>query len=413
MIKRIDIENYRSCLSTTFEPNPHLSVLIGPNGSGKTNVLSAITLLRRIAGADHTYSRKDELFKRDCKLKFTFDIDGKLIRYSSKLGIDTDENNKDIIITSDEQWNFKAITGDGRPKNVRLIEGLNFLDERDVYFQDMSIRNYYYHTHYIKGKAPVHKSLSEPVRMILYNLFRFAHGMKYYSASQFTNPANCPTSFDIEKEGSRQRGIRMGDHSKFLYDLYTQFKDPKNTSYKRYFEIIGPEGIGLLNGIDFKEIPTSSIDYKVKSGGKVREIKREKILVIPQFTIGQNELSPNQLSEGTFKTITLLFYLITETSSLLLIEEPEVCVHHGLLSSIMEMIKTYSENKQIIVSTHSDFVLDHLEPENVFKVSNEPEKGTKVVSIRKSMSSREYNALRKYLDKVGNLGEYWKEGSLE
>jgi predicted ATPase len=136
-------------------------------------------------------------------------------------------------------------------------------------------------------------------------------------------------------------------------------------------------------------------------------------LVIPQFTIGKNELSPNQLSEGTFKTITLLFYLITETSSLLLIEEPEVCVHHGLLSSIIEMIKTYSRNKQIIVSTHSDFVLDQLEPENVFKVSNEPEKGTKVISIKKSMSSREFNALRKYLDKVGNLGEYWKEGSLE
>lgn len=33
---------------TTFEPHEHLSVLIGPNGSGKTNVLSAIKLLHSL-----------------------------------------------------------------------------------------------------------------------------------------------------------------------------------------------------------------------------------------------------------------------------------------------------------------------------------------------------------------------------
>ena len=59
------------------------------------------------------------------------------------------------------------------------------------------------------------------------------------------------------------------------------------------------------------------------------------MLVVPQFVIGTNALSPNDFSEGTFKTITLLFYLMTEKSSALLIEEPEVCVHHGLLSSIV------------------------------------------------------------------------------
>jgi predicted ATPase len=136
-------------------------------------------------------------------------------------------------------------------------------------------------------------------------------------------------------------------------------------------------------------------------------------LVIPQFTIGKHELSPNQLSEGTFKTITLLFYLVTEASSILLVEEPEVCVHHGLLSSIIELIKTYSLGKQIVVSTHSDFVLDEVSPENVYKVSSTPEQGTKVSHIPKSMSQRELTALRKYLNTEGNLGEYWKHGALE
>ena len=139
----------------------------------------------------------------------------------------------------------------------------------------------------------------------------------------------------------------------------------------------------------------------------------EKILVIPQFNIGKNELSPNQLSEGTFKTITLLFYLITEASKVLLVEEPEVCVHHGLLSSIIELIKTYSRDKQIVLSTHSDFVLDEVNPENVYKVTNLPLKGTKVSHVPKSMSRLELAALREYLEVEGNLGEYWRHGGLE
>lgn len=236
--------------------------------------------------------------------------------------------------------------------------------------------------------------------------------MRYYSASQFTNPANCPVSFEIEKEGERSRGLRLHGHAKFLFDLYAEYKS-KSAGYQQFFDIIGPEGIGLVDKVDFKEMLTSSIDYSVRIGGKAKQRKRDKILVIPQFTIGKHELSPNQLSEGTFKTITLLFYLVTESSSILLVEEPEVCVHHGLLSSIIELIKIYSQDKQIIISTHSDFVLDQVLPENVYKVSSTPDQGTSVSHIPRSMSRNELAALRKYLETEGNLGEYWRHGALE
>ncbi len=54
----------------------------------------------------------------------------------------------------------------------------------------------------------------------------------------------------------------------------------------------------------------------------------------------------------------------------MILEEPEVCIHHGLLDSILDLILESSEKKQIIISTHSDFVLDKLDPENVFMVTN-------------------------------------------
>ncbi len=46
MIKAIEIEGFRSLRSVRFELRP-LNVLIGPNQSGKTNILDALDLLSR------------------------------------------------------------------------------------------------------------------------------------------------------------------------------------------------------------------------------------------------------------------------------------------------------------------------------------------------------------------------------
>jgi predicted ATPase len=96
-----------------------------------------------------------------------------------------------------------------------------------------------------------------------------------------------------------------------------------------------------------------------------------------------------------------------------MIEEPEVCVHHGLLNSIVELIEAYSQTKQIIISTHSDSVLDRLDVDNVFKVWRTRESGTQVASISRKMKNRELRALKDYLLNEGSLGEYWKHGDLE
>jgi len=62
----------------------------------------------------------------------------------------------------------------------------------------------------------------------------------------------------------------------------------------------------------------------------------------------------------------------------------------------------------MILSTHSDYVLDHVEPENVYRVSFDKLEGTVVRHIPKSMTSRELGALRRYLEREGNLGDGFK-----
>jgi len=407
MIKNISIRNYRSCLDTDFRLHPNLSVLIGPNSSGKTNIMNALLLLRRLTEERPVFYTRDQVPTGHCNLKTTLTVKDVNAKLWADIDTYTDDNNIDFVITSDQYWNIKHLTGD----NKRVILPLALALEL-ARFDDAGI-GYYQRRISADALKQISRKVPEPVRAFLGEIALNLAQIRYYSASQFTNPANCPVSFELEKEGKTTRAVRLTGHAKFLFDLYNSQKYSKKSGYNQFIDIIGPNGIGLVDEIAFNEISTSTVHHSVRIGGTVTERRKQNILVIPQFKIGKNALSPNQLSEGTFKTITLLFYLITEPSQLLLIEEPEVCVHHGLLSSILELIKTYSNNKQIVISTHSDFVLDMVQPENVYAVTNMPHEGTKVHHIPKRLSRGELVALREYLHVEGNLGEYWRAGGLE
>ena len=254
--------------------------------------------------------------------------------------------------------------------------------------------------------------ISQWTSRALSSVSEFCKGIRYYGASQFTNPGSSPVSFEIEEEGKHRRLFRLRGHARILYNMYSAKKADSNRRYSQFIDIVGPKGLRLIDDLTFREVATSSIDYSVRVGGRVVVRRRNKLLVIPQFRIGRQKLSPNQLSEGTFKTLALLFHLITADSTALLIEEPEVCVHHGLLSSILEVIKSYSRDKQMILSTHSDYVLDHVKPENVYRVAFEKKTGTVARHIPATMTSKEFSALREYLRLEGNLGEYWREVGL-
>jgi hypothetical protein len=406
MLSSVRIENYRSCYRTSIDFHPNLSVLIGPNSSGKTNILQAIMFLNKMSQEEEFDRFRSKLINVTSKINFTFQCEKSMCRLKALIDAITNNLNIDNLVSARQKWTFKNPRGKKDSFELPLIIGAN-PNERMIHHQYIYYRRQF-RNRYAANFLDTPKWVLDKISLIS----KFCRGMRYYSASQFINPGACPVSFEVEKEGEYSRPSRLYGHSKFLYDIYNAQKEASSGRYSQFFHIVGPLGLRLVDKISFKEIRTSSIDVRVRVGGRIDKVRRQKMLIVPQFRKGREILSPNQLSEGTFKTLALLFNIITEDSTALLIEEPEVCVHQGLLSSILELIKKYSAYKQMVVSTHSDYVLDHVKPENVFTVRYGKRDGTSVQHIRKTMSGKEYSALRHYLENEGNLGDYMRESGL-
>ncbi|MGV8171687.1 MAG: AAA family ATPase [Candidatus Woesearchaeota archaeon] len=405
------IESYRSCLKTKLTINDKITVLIGINGSGKTNILNGLQLLNKIldeSSTIHLSQEKEIDTYNNCSIKCTLDHRGKCIPLKGVISYETDNNNNDIVRMSTIKWNLKNIDGNDRwklfPSHLIGLRRLRQLRNRPSY---LPFHERLFPKEIFNHKNEIELDLAEEI----INLFS---NIKYYSASQFSDPKNCPVSIELEENRliKNYRFYSNKMHERFILDLYKSFKS-NNTTYKRYLNTVNKSGLGLIDSIKFDEVTVPSSSYKVRAGGKIKRIENNRLLIVPSFTISNITLSPNQLSEGTFKTLALVYYILNDDSNLLLVEEPEVCIHHGLLNSLIELIKSQSKTKQIIFSTHSDYVLEHVNPEELVFISKSTEGDTIAKHLPKALSKNEYKALKKYLDESGNLGDYWRSGGLD
>ncbi|MGV0036198.1 MAG: AAA family ATPase [Candidatus Azotimanducaceae bacterium WSBS_2022_MAG_OTU7] len=419
MLTKLALKGYRSCVDTAFSPTKTLSVLIGPNGSGKTNLLNGVLLLRKLAEENPApFNRRIPTRPTtEVTVKAWFEYEDKKAILTANIGIFTDENNNDIVVESEQSWYLKDYTGSAERVKLSLADASMLLSDNDnepgkTYSHTRNFRRKHLRMA-AYGKAPDNKAAIEAIKAIA-RISRWVSGITYYSASQFTNPSDCPVSIEVELATNHDlsRQPRSAMAARFLDNLYNAHRE-ETRGYKDFVEIIGPKGLALIESLTFKELPTSSVDYSVRVGGQVNERKVEKILVVPQFKIGKNILSPNQLSEGTFKTIALVFYLLTEKKTLLLVGEPEVCVHHGLLNSILEIIQLQADDEQVMISTHSDYVLDQVDPTCVFTVARQSSGETTINNLKTAMASNDFSVLKGFLANEGSLGEYWKTGGFE
>lgn len=414
-LESITIQGYRSCRRTTFSPNADLSALIGINGAGKTNILQGIRLLDLRRSRAMRRVSSEALHSGTAEVEAWFRVSDSRIGLRVTLSLADGGRRSEEFVAVEELWHLGSITGNKTwkpmPPASLLQEGVKAAEIKGqiVLFESEMMRHgsrYFerFDTSVLENKAAVDALVA---------VAGFRSGISYYSASQFTDPSRCPSSFEVDEEGRLNEPYLPNAgtaHLRFLHDLYVLRRDNKE-AYEQYCKFISRAQLGLISRLTWKVIELSSSTAEVRSGGPVTKIKKRKTLVVPKVQIGTSHITFNQLSEGTFKTLALAFYIFTDASKFLMIEEPEVCIHHGLLRRIVDTIKAYAHRKQTIISTHSDLLVDQLEPRHMFVVEMTTT-GTAVKGLEHWLDKGGKKALHEYLDEAGPLGEYWRSGGL-
>ena len=124
------------------------------------------------------------------------------------------------------------------------------------------------------------------------------------------------------------------------------------------------------------------------------------------FYEGRDKIPASRLSDGTLRYLCLLAILYDpDPGPLVCIEEPELGLHPDTLPTLADLITEASERAQLIVTTHSDVLLDafHYTPEAVL-VTEKTEDGTRL----ERLNAKDLDI---WLDRY-RLGELWSRGDI-
>jgi predicted ATPase len=131
------------------------------------------------------------------------------------------------------------------------------------------------------------------------------------------------------------------------------------------------------------------------------------LLLIKDAPFGEG-VQARYASEGTMKLLAYLVQLQDPNPPPLIgIEEPENFLHPKLLPELAEECDSASARTQLIVTTHSPFFIDQLDPTQVWAMT----RGDDGYARSKRLS--EMAGVRELLAAGASLGQLWIEGSLE
>ncbi len=360
-----------------------LNVLIGPNGSGKSNLIEVVGLLQ---GAPESLDKSirdgggvgnwvwrgdppasfaeieadfsgtnDRLFRY--KLCF-HEIEQRFHVHSESLCETGSERNSDPIPYFHAGANFTRL----------LVEDSRDIDGRSR-TRDVSVERDQSVFSYIRG--PEYPELTYTGEHLQrFRLYReWAFGRR--APLRFPQPADLPND-KLIPDGTNL-GLVLNrlkrDHPRASDRLLNELRQ-------------------LYDGIE-------AIDVSIE-GGTVQLFLREGDITVPA----------TRLSDGTLRYICLLAVLChPNPPPLVCIEEPELGLHPDLLPGLADLLRDASDRSQLIVTTHSDVLVDKLTdiPDSVV-VCEKHDGQTQMLRL-------DSGELKHWLGRY-SLGELWTRGEL-
>lgn len=372
-----------------------LNILIGPNGSGKSNVIEAIDLLRASAtdlvaairagggtqewlwkGVDKppnaemnaTLTYPDGEMPLRHRFSFTavgqrFELIDEAIEEESKRSHSS--RTVQFFLRNDQGHPMLRISpASGRMDRDRRI-GSSMRITREDFAPDQSVLSQRRDPDQYPELTFLGNGYQE------FKLYR-EWNVGPNSAPRLPQPADLPN--DFLAEDANNLALVLNDLS--------QRREIKNSILGRLAQFYN----------QFEEFLT------YLKGGTVQVYFQENALHQPVSSFRQ--------SDGTLRFLCLASILCHPSPPLLVcIEEPEIGLHPDILPVVAEMLIEASKQTQIIVTTHSDILVDALSqvPEAIHVF----EKESNSTSVRRL----DQEQLRKWLEKY-SLGDLWRSGEL-
>jgi len=385
MLKRVEIKNFRSCQDVVLDDLGPMTVLVGRNAVGKTNILRAIQWAADVATSTAAVQAFEGLGALG-PIVLEAAIKGTIYRYAVQLQTDIPD-----IREAKPQF-FQTLT---ESLEYDAADGARHLIARR-HNEEVVISGF--ETHLNIGGAtpfmPAIVSLLPPGEISRVNVIReflsALEGIRYY-----------PLDTDVFETGDDPGILSQKEYNEWLTKFRT-IRDPGKSALKRllhlsltddprYQEIcslLGPDGLGLVNSVRIETLPIEQEDGKWY-----------------WFAFRPNPQSESlgfkSLSAGTQRVVRLLVSLIFDQSSVMLVEHPEDSIHRGLLRKLLDVLRTYSDQSQLILSSHSSVVFNTLDPKAIRLVTME-DGNTKV----RPLTNDELSAAGKFMEEDGSLSDF-------
>ena len=370
MLKRISIENFKSIKHAEIVPQP-LSVICGPNASGKSNFAEAIDFISHVfrEGLQYAVAEKGGFYNicfrrvRRTKGAIGFRIEGELLlsdaeeaRYEINFSIRARSEAIRAQFVVEEEGYFFAIVNRADPAKYATLRITREGDRYDLKsFGDTKER--FRGRFGFGAQLALENALPEFVKPLPQQLllgasrnyiFGFLSGLR-----RLVREIDGMRVFQISPRIGREPGIPsietgMGRHGENLAVALDSFLSRREL-WRRLLTWTR-DVVPSLEGWQTKYTETRQIGLFLE----------EKGFGAPWYA--------QDLSDGTIMSMALFMSLLEPTHRVVLIEEPENSLHPWALQRFLDRCREVSAERQIILTTHSPLVVSAARPDELFLI---------------------------------------------
>lgn len=397
-LQKVTLKNFRTCGNVELTDLGHLTVLMGRNGVGKTNILQGIEWLAQTASASKAVDTDPfsigifSISANPFLGQISFSVNGTSYRYTLKLnyssgGIIASAIDGGVVQTANLEEHLERQVVSGKWRNV--------LERKDksVWGADGDL---------LAEIHPAIPMLSAIISLKPYEYTKedilavqnYLRGVKYYPFDEVANPSNEKLIGIVPQTEYKKWLAQVGDSisldDSVVMRLLHMYLDRRN-DFDELKELLGFNGLGILSSIEVTDgLFTFDTYYFIRfqPGNGWEDVG------LPSFAY-------EKLSSGTRRIIRILVSFFYDRNSVFLFEQPEDAIHPGLLRKLIDLLRGYDDKGQLIMTSHSSDLFNVLKPEEVRLVTMQGG----ATAIR-ALSEKELDSAKRYINEEGSLSDF-------